>query len=62
MRKAFFILLATFMPFISLASEKGLDQKIDEAFKPFSDFVSSIVFFEVFEGAPFVIILLVCSA
>ena len=50
------------MPFISLASEKGLDQKIDEAFKPFSDFVSSIVFFEVFEGAPFVIILLVCSA
>ncbi len=62
MRKAYFILLATFMPFISLASEKGLDQKIDEAFKPFSDFVSSIVFFEVFEGAPFVIILLVCSA
>lgn len=50
------------MPLISLASEKGLDQKIDEAFKPFSDFVSSIVFFEVFEGAPFVIILLVCSA
>lgn len=62
MKKAFFILLATFMPFITLASEKGLDQKIDEAFKPFSDFVSSIVFFEVFEGAPFVIILLVCSA
>ena len=62
MKKAFFILLATFMPLISLASEKGLDQKIDEAFKPFSDFVSSIVFFEVFEGAPFVIILLVCSA
>ena len=62
MKKAFFILFATFMPLISLASEKGLDQKIDEAFKPFSDFVSSIVFFEVFEGAPFVIILLVCSA
>ena len=62
MKKAFFILLATFMPFITLASEQGLDQKIDEAFKPFSDFVSSIVFFEVFEGAPFVIILLVCSA
>ncbi len=62
MKKAFFILLAAFMPFISLASEKGLDQKIDEAFKPFSDFISSIVFFEVFEGAPLVIILLVCSA
>ena len=62
MKKAFFILLAAFMPFISLASEKGLDQKIDEAFKPFSEFISSIVFFEVFEGAPLVIILLVCSA
>ena len=40
----------------------GLDEKIDKAFQPFSDFVSSIVFFEVFSGAPFVIILLVISA
>ena len=40
----------------------GLDQKIDQAFQPFSDFVSSIIFFEVFDGAPFVIILLVLSA
>ena len=40
----------------------GLDQKIDKAFQPFSDFVSSIIFFEVFDGAPFVIILLVFSA
>ena len=40
----------------------GLDQRIDKAFQPFSDFVSSIIFFEVFDGAPFVIILLVLSA
>ena len=40
----------------------GLDQKIDKAFKPFSDFVSNVVFFEVFNGAPFVIVLLVFSA
>ena len=40
----------------------GLDQRIDKAFHPFSDFVSSIIFFEVFDGAPFVIILLVLSA
>jgi AGCS family alanine or glycine:cation symporter len=40
----------------------GLDQRIDQAFQPFSDFVSSIIFFEVFDGAPFVIILLVLSA
>jgi len=61
MKKVFFILLASFMPFISLASEKGLDQKIDEAFKPISDFISGIIFFEVF-GAPFVLVLLVFSA
>ncbi|MDA8910192.1 alanine:cation symporter family protein [Crocinitomicaceae bacterium] len=61
MKKVFFILLASLMPFISLASEKGLDQKIDEAFKPISDFISGIIFFEVF-GAPFVLVLLVFSA
>ncbi|MDB3905338.1 alanine:cation symporter family protein [Crocinitomicaceae bacterium] len=61
MKKAFFILLTTLMPFISLASEKGIDQKIDEAFKPISEFISGIIFFEVF-GAPFVLILLVVSA
>ena len=44
------------------AIEMGLDQKIDKAFKPFSDFVSNVVFFEVFNGAPFVIVLLVFSA
>ena len=44
------------------ANEMRLDQKIDKAFKPFSDFVSNVVFFEVFSGAPFVIVLLVFSA
>ncbi len=42
--------------------EKGIDQKIDEAFKPFSDTVSSIIFFEVYNGIPFVLLLLVGSA
>ena len=44
------------------AAEIGLDQKIDKAFKPFSDFVSNVIFFEIFSGAPFVIVLLVFSA
>ncbi|MDA9885799.1 alanine glycine permease, partial [Flavobacteriaceae bacterium] len=44
-----------------LAQEKGIDQQIDEAFKPFSDTISNIIFFEVL-GAPFVLILLVGSA
>ena len=43
------------------AQEKGLDKRIDQAFKPFSDFVTNAVFFEVF-NTPFVLILLVGSA
>jgi len=46
---------------LSFAQEKGLDKRIDEAFKPISDFFSDLVFFEV-AGYPFVIFLLVGSA
>ena len=65
MKKFLLSLLASVIPYLTFAqevAEKGLDQKIDEAFKPVSDFFSSVIFFEVFSGAPFVIILLVCSA
>jgi AGCS family alanine or glycine:cation symporter len=63
MKKGIFALIALLLPMLSFAQdEMGLDQKIDQAFKPFSDFISGIIFFEVFDGAPFVIILLVCSA
>ena len=41
--------------------EVGIDQKIDQAFSPISDFFSNIVFFNVF-GIPFILILLVFSA
>lgn len=64
MKKYFLSLLTLILPFISIAqevAEKGLDQRIDEAFKPFSDAISKIIFFEV-AGAPFVLILLVSSA
>ena len=43
------------------SQEKGLDQKIDEAFAPISNFFSEVVFFSV-GGYPFVILLLVGSA
>ncbi len=65
MKKYLLSLLALIIPIISIAQETqeiGIDQKIDAAFKPFSDAVSSVIFFEVYAGAPFVIILLVCSA
>lgn len=56
------LLFFTFLtPFLSFSQEKGLDQRIDEAFKPISDFFSDVVFFEI-GGYPFVIFLLVGSA
>lgn len=54
-------LFTMFLPLLSMAQDKGLDQRIDEGFKPISDTVSSIVFFEI-GGIPFVLILLVLSA
>jgi len=41
--------------------QKGLDEKIDEAFQPISDFFFDTIFFEIM-GIPFVLILLVASA
>ena len=61
MKKVFFNLIFVFSPFLSFSQEKGLDQKIDEAFAPISDFFSNAVFFQV-GGYPFVILLLVGSA
>ena len=43
------------------SQEKGLDQRIDEAFQPVSDFFSNVIFFSIGEN-PFVIYLLVGSA
>lgn len=61
MYKKFLSLLFVVIPMLTFAQEKGLDQKIDEGFKPISDFFSNVIFFQVF-GAPFVLILLVVSA
>ena len=61
MKKIFFSLISVFSSLFSFSQEKGLDQKIDEAFAPVSDFFSQVVFFQV-GGYPFVILLLVGSA
>ena len=61
MKKVFFSLAFVFSSFLTFSQEKGLDQKIDEAFTPISNFFSDIVFFQV-GGYPFVIFLLVGSA
>ena len=40
------LLFLTFlMPFLSFSQEKGLHKRIEEAFKPISDFFSDVVFF-----------------
>jgi len=58
------------MPVLSFAQDtpapsKGLDQRINEAFQPITDFWSSIVFYSITVGGvtvPLIVILLVCGA
>ena len=61
MKKNIFLFLSLLSSINLRAQEKGLDQRIDEAFQPISDFFSSVIFFEI-SGYPFVILLLVVSA
>ena len=65
MKKILLSLLLLFIPLVTFAQEKGLDQQIDEAFKPISDFFSQVIFFTIpLAGmdVPFGLILLVGSA
>jgi len=55
MKKIFLSLILVLSSTLSFSQEKGLDQQIDEAFAPISDFFSNVVFFQV-GGYPFVII------
>ncbi|GGG52194.1 alanine glycine permease [Croceivirga lutea] len=57
-------ILSLLIPVLSFgqeAEEIGIDQKIDQAFQPVSDFFNNVIFFEI-AGTPFVLILLVGSA
>jgi len=59
---AFF--LVPLVIFAQDTAEMGIDEKINQAFKPISDFFGALIFFEVpiFGGTPFVLILLVLAA
>ena len=61
MKKYIFLFLSLFSSINLSAQEKGLDQRIDEAFQPISDFFSKYVFYPIGDD-PFVIYLLVGSA
>ncbi|KQC29657.1 alanine/glycine:cation symporter family protein [Flagellimonas eckloniae] len=58
---AIFSMLIPIFSFSQETTEVGLDEKIDQAFAPVSDFFNTVIFFEIF-GTPFVLILLVGSA
>lgn len=45
-----------------LAQEKGLDQRIDEGFKPIADWWGWLIFYPLFEGVPIVLVLLIFGA
>jgi len=61
MKKYIFLFISLFNTVYLSAQEKGLDQRIDEAFQPVSDFFSKYVFYPIGDY-PFVIYLLVGSA
>ena len=61
MKKIFLLSFFSLFTLPVISQEKGLDQRIDEAFQPVSDFFSQVVFFSIGEN-PFVIYLLVGSA
>ena len=58
-----YFLLSFIFPSLAMAQEAeiGIDQKIDLAFQPVSDFFSELIFFQI-AGTPFVLVLLVASA
>ena len=61
MKKYIFLFLSLLSSINLSAQEKGLDQRIDEAFQPISEFFSKYVFYPIGDY-PFVIYLLVGSA
>jgi AGCS family alanine or glycine:cation symporter len=66
MKKKLLSLLLLVAPIITFAQEKGLDQKIDEAFQPVADAFFNLIFFPIYKSdtleIPFVLVLLVGSA
>ena len=61
-RYALSIMLALFLPVLVLAQEKGIDERINDAFKPVADWWAWLVFYPLFEGIPIVLVLLIFGA
>ncbi len=61
-RKLLSLLFAFCLPILSFAQAKGIDERINDAFEPISNFFGSLIFFQITDGVPFVLVLLVLSA
>jgi hypothetical protein len=61
-RYALSITFALFLPVLVSAQERGLDQRIDDAFKPIADWWGWLIFYPLFEGVPIVLVLLIFGA
>lgn len=65
MKKFLLFIFTSIIPVLTYAQEAeevGIDEQINQAFAPISTFFSNVIFFEVYGGTPFVLILLVVSA
>ena len=65
MKKKILLSIFTMLsPILLLAQEAeiGIDEKINRAFQPISDFFFNLIFFQIANGVPFVLVLLVASA
>ena len=49
MNKRLLTLLLLITPMFTFAQEKGLDQRIDEAFQPIADAFLDIIFFPIYQ-------------
>ena len=61
-RYALLTALALFLPVFVTAQERGLDERINDAFKPVADWWAWLVFYPLFEGIPIVLVLLISGA
>ncbi|MBL4657778.1 MAG: sodium:alanine symporter family protein, partial [Flavobacteriales bacterium] len=61
MKKVYLFLIALFAPFTLLA-EGSIDQSINDFLAPYTHIIEQIVFFEVTDGVPFVLVWLIAGA
>ena len=62
LKNALVYLSLLLFPVLVSAQEKGIDQKIDEAFKPIADWWGWLIFYPIYDGIPLVLVVLIFGA